>query len=363
MRSFYVVMLAALTPTLTTAQQTPPPTQQREHVVKAGDTLWDLARIYLADPFLWPLIYEANKRIVENPHRIFPNERLIIPMLPGERPAPGAGVAQPQQETGLGGGQVGNRTRFYTPADTATYPTMVTADPPALRRVEPREFHATPWLQDTATLQVVGQVFRSGEPRAERDKLPQTFHPFDEVYFTVSAARQPKVGDMLLAVQIGRAMVPYGRVIEPTGVIRVDSLKEGSAIGMVTHEFGSLRTGQLLLPIDSFPSENIYAKPVEVQGGAEGELIDAVLQQPLLSVTDRVFLAIAPNAVQLGDELAVYLPNRQPDSTRPERLPERPIARVLVTRVGPNGATGRIIQLEEAALRPGMKVRIVRKMP
>jgi nucleoid-associated protein YgaU len=53
--------------------------QQREHVVRRGDTLWDLARLYLSNPFLWPMIFEANRDVVENPHWIFPAERLIIP--------------------------------------------------------------------------------------------------------------------------------------------------------------------------------------------------------------------------------------------------------------------------------------------
>ena len=57
--------------------QQPQQTQPKEHVVRKGDTLWDLARSYLNDPFRWPMIYEANRRIVENPHRIFPAEKLV----------------------------------------------------------------------------------------------------------------------------------------------------------------------------------------------------------------------------------------------------------------------------------------------
>ena len=65
-------------------------TDTTEHVVREGDTLWDLAGEYYADPFRWPMIHEANLGEVEDPHWIYPTERLLIPGPLLDRDARGA---------------------------------------------------------------------------------------------------------------------------------------------------------------------------------------------------------------------------------------------------------------------------------
>ena len=37
------------------------------HAVKRGDTLWDISRRYLGDPYLWPEIYRNNTDQIEDP--------------------------------------------------------------------------------------------------------------------------------------------------------------------------------------------------------------------------------------------------------------------------------------------------------
>ena len=37
------------------------------HIIVKGDTLWDLANQYLANPFLWPQVWEENRYITIPP--------------------------------------------------------------------------------------------------------------------------------------------------------------------------------------------------------------------------------------------------------------------------------------------------------
>lgn len=53
----------------------------KEHTVKKGECLWWIAEykeIY-NDPFMWPLIYKANRDKIDNPDLIYPDQEFSIP--------------------------------------------------------------------------------------------------------------------------------------------------------------------------------------------------------------------------------------------------------------------------------------------
>ncbi|TET18728.1 MAG: LysM peptidoglycan-binding domain-containing protein, partial [Candidatus Cloacimonadota bacterium] len=54
-------------------------TSGKVHVVRSGDTLWDISTYYLHNPFLWPSIYNANEANIKNPHWIYPGQMFSIP--------------------------------------------------------------------------------------------------------------------------------------------------------------------------------------------------------------------------------------------------------------------------------------------
>ncbi len=75
-----------------------------QYVVKTGDTLWDISKVFLKEPWYWPEIWYVNPQIA-NPHLIYPGDILKLVYIDGQ---PRLTVAQRGGET-VEGGRGGTR--------------------------------------------------------------------------------------------------------------------------------------------------------------------------------------------------------------------------------------------------------------
>jgi len=71
------------------------------HVVKKGDTLWDVSNSYYGNPWAWPQVWSLNPQ-VENPHWIYPGDQIRT------KRAASQSVSTPNEDNSAGkGGFVG----------------------------------------------------------------------------------------------------------------------------------------------------------------------------------------------------------------------------------------------------------------
>jgi len=54
---------------------------KNQHVVKKGESLWWIAKYkdQYNDPYLWPIIYKANKKMIKDENLIYPGQKFEIP--------------------------------------------------------------------------------------------------------------------------------------------------------------------------------------------------------------------------------------------------------------------------------------------
>lgn len=338
--------------------QQPTPTQQpqqKEHVVRPGDTLWDLARQYLNDPFRWPLIFQANRDVVANPHWIYPAERLVIPGIAPD--VIGVAIEQPQP---AGAPQ---RSRFYIPPPPSVETsTLISTERESYKLVQAREWLATPWISDSASLGINARVLKPADVRSQNDRLRQQFHPRDGLILS-TLNETIRAGDRLLAIRLTRNLRGHGWVVQPQGVLLVDSVGPTRASVTITSQYADLMVGDLAIPLPeapAMPADDL----TEVSGGPVGEILELLVDQPLVGTLEYLFVTLGgAQGLAIGDELLAYIPERRVDQRSPELLPEQEIARLRVIKVTDRTVTARVIGLKTAALVKGLPVRVARKAP
>jgi hypothetical protein len=331
-----------------TAQQAPADSTA-VHQVRPGDTLWDLARRYLENPYLWREIYDLNREVIANPHWIYPAERIRIPGL----------VVQPDAARAAAEAGLADRTVFF-PSGEALGGDRVELMA-AVRRtaVTSGDFYRAGQLVADEELSPVGQLAEVVSPSVVPLQAPRAIQIYDRVFMKLSALGRVLEGDRLQLVRRDRAVGSHGRIYVSTGLATVAAIQGEVATVVIDGMHSVVRPGDLAVPVASFPVA-VGVAP-EPGAGLEGKILAFESPHAAQAVEDLAFVDLGrESGVKEGDEFVAVRPSTAAAwGTRPEIE----IARLQVVRVSRRTAAVRVVTIEQPALEPGLPVRRVRKMP
>jgi phage tail protein X len=62
------------------AHATPVQKPEEYYLIQRGDTLSHIARRYYGNAARWPQLFEANREVIQDPDRIFPGQKIRVPL-------------------------------------------------------------------------------------------------------------------------------------------------------------------------------------------------------------------------------------------------------------------------------------------
>jgi len=364
-----LVAAAAAAPALS-AQEGRPET----HTVKSGDTLWDLARRYLNDPFLWPEIYRLNTIVVEDPHWIYPGEVLrlravgdvasvpsVDTPLPTTRdsatPAQGAGAGPAAPDAPLSD----EWKKYFAHIGNAGNALGTLEDMP-YRALRPGEFYSSGFLTENRDLPY-GEVLGRVTPLQIRaNAVLETAMLHTELLVRAPRNGAYQAGDSLLLVRLGERVPGFGRMVVPTGVARVKEVASGRTVATVTAVYGAIRQGDLILPVDRFTATADTVRAAAVADGVQARVLGGPLAQSLIGPQDVLFLDKGSrDGVAAGDIFEVRrTATRRGDGAT--NVPEV-MALLQVVRVGERSATTRVVAVTSPHIEHGAESRQIARRP
>jgi len=281
------------------------------HVVRRGDTLWDICFFYFNDPWQWPKIWSYNNQIT-NPHWIYPGDLVrLLPrgtfvQQPGtqepEKPSPGTDpVPAPAKRT-----EVGYKTTAF---------------------VEKADLDQSIIIDGAVDEK---QLLTTG----------------DQVYLAYPKNKQPQVGKKYSIYVPGQAVKGYGSYVKLLGTLEVLSVKEDKrARAIITEANYEIERGAKVGPLVT-KFKNV--PPVQPKADVQGPIVAMLANDQLIGQGEIVFIALGKKAglevgnrmfvVRRGDALPENMSNEIGADDR--RFPARALGEVVVVEVGDNISIG-----------------------
>jgi methionine-rich copper-binding protein CopC len=306
----------------------PPPSPEKlpeVHVVRKGDTLWDISGYYFQNPWFWPKVWSFNP-LITNPHWIYPGDLVRLyavgqkpempPPMPDKQPeTPRVSRAAPAASTGIMLRQNG----FVEQGELDAAATIVGSKEEKMM---------------LATLDEAYVESKSQRPLKQGQRYT--------VYRVVSEVTHPETGSVL------------GSIVEILGETEVRGVsgkdaptsKEGGPIAktVIVDALNPIERGDRVGPLRR---QFKLVEPAADRKNIDGMVVAALRPTRLVGSEMLVFLDKGrDDGVEVGNRFVVvrrgdgYQPLLADVQTEDERYPREVIAEVLVVDVREKTCTG-----------------------
>jgi hypothetical protein len=286
------------------------------HVVRTGDTLWDISYRYFANPWEWPKVWSYNPQIT-NPHWIYPGD--LVRLLP-------RGVFVQAQTT-------------QEPEGTPSAPPDVV--PPPQRRV------------DASVKEVAFVEKKNLDEALNIDGSPdekELLGTGDSVYVAYPKGKQPKVGDHFSIYTPGDNVVAggtnLGSYVRLLGEVEIVSVKEDKrARGVIVMANKEITRGDKVGPLVKQFSN---VPPVAANVDAQAPIVGILTRDELIGDGEVVFVQLGKKSglevgnrmyvVRRGDGYPTHMDSQLGQDDR--RFPARALGEVTIVDVGDSVSIG-----------------------
>jgi hypothetical protein len=331
--------------------------QYKQHTVVKGDCLWDIAGHYYGNPFLWPVIYEANKDSIADPHWIYPGEVFVIPNVPAEQ-----ATTFPLKE-GLVTEMKDTKSRIQEESRTAVSPTLTEATASSQEAILFSVVQAEDYAFTRKGALCAGFITRKRNLGIGKiNKIIETIPGLEESPTTLGDKVQVNKGtsdgihkdDYYVIFNWGRIVGRYGKIVRIKGILKIIESGEKASIARVAESYERIRPGDEFMKY-TLP-ETIIGKAQPTTYDIKGKIIAFKNDEDIIKPFATVYIEPGENrSVKIGDVFLIYR-----EQMGKERDLLIPLGQIQIVNTQEETASGYITTImEKTEISLGNKIRLV----